>query len=555
MCLDTRTCTDCDLWLKIESLKSTYTSTHVHNRIPINMVAERGHCCADGTVTTEELGTVMRSLRQNPTEAELEDMISEVDADGNGTIDFPEFLPLMGRKIKDTDTEKELVEVFKVFDRHGNGFVSAAELRHVMEKTIEDVKLIPQEHVRCDAVEHIVDLPVPQIRKETGEVTRLIPHDCDELIPKWLNSVKGVIDSVDLPLNISHKTLQRNKILRVIKKNHVMKCLGMFAKIAELLKFGDEQTNLREYVDRMKGDLNYKTIDMPVVMQGQIPTIQPVQKTVELPQVQFLDRMVEQITETPAVSFAEETVETPKTQTQEKVQLTDKAVDMPVVMQRQVPDVRKVLKTVEAPQARSTDKVVDVPVHMQRQVPAVQAVRKTVEDPQTQFIDGVVDTPVVQQRQVPTVQMVQKTMENPMVQMAQKTMKNLQAQFLDEVVGMPVVVQRKVAMVQKSQKTIEIPQAQHIDEVVDFPDVQEEQTVQKTVEIPVGVSMTAQRRAPADRDAQKAEACAQVQSLDKIADVPVVAQHWMPVAMQRELSMARGFREGLKHHQSCRPPG
>jgi len=55
-----------------------------------------------------------------------------VDADGNGTIDFPEFLSLMARKMKDTDTEEELIEAFKVFDRDGNGFISAAELRHVM---------------------------------------------------------------------------------------------------------------------------------------------------------------------------------------------------------------------------------------------------------------------------------------------------------------------------------------------------------------------------------------------------------------------------------------
>merc|ERR1711900_68006 len=73
----------------------------------------------DGTITTKELGTVMRSLGQNPTEAELQDMINEVDADGNGTIDFPEFLSLMARKMKDTDTEEELIEAFKVFDRDG----------------------------------------------------------------------------------------------------------------------------------------------------------------------------------------------------------------------------------------------------------------------------------------------------------------------------------------------------------------------------------------------------------------------------------------------------
>jgi calmodulin len=86
----------------------------------------------DGTITTVELGTVMRSLGQNPTEAELQDMINEVDADGNGTIDFPEFLTMMARKMRDTDSEEEIKEAFKVFDKDGNGFISAAELRHVM---------------------------------------------------------------------------------------------------------------------------------------------------------------------------------------------------------------------------------------------------------------------------------------------------------------------------------------------------------------------------------------------------------------------------------------
>ena len=88
---------------------------------------------------------------------------------------------------------------------------------------------------------------------------------------------------------------------------------------------------------------------------------------------------------------------------------------------------------------------------MQRQIPAVQVVQKTVEVPLTQFVDRVVDTPVLQQRQVRTVQMVQKTMENPTVQTAQKTMENPQAQFLDEVVGMPAVVQRKVPVVQEGE--------------------------------------------------------------------------------------------------------
>lgn len=87
---------------------------------------------SDHAITAKDLGTVLRSLGHNPTDAELQGLIKEVDADGNGVIDFSEFLQSTAQKTKNTIDEAELKEAFRIFDKDGTGGISSAELRAIM---------------------------------------------------------------------------------------------------------------------------------------------------------------------------------------------------------------------------------------------------------------------------------------------------------------------------------------------------------------------------------------------------------------------------------------
>eukprot|EP00252_Welwitschia_mirabilis_P015317 TRINITY_DN33658_c0_g1_i1.p1 TRINITY_DN33658_c0_g1~~TRINITY_DN33658_c0_g1_i1.p1 ORF type:complete len:151 (-),score=17.02 TRINITY_DN33658_c0_g1_i1:188-640(-) len=86
----------------------------------------------DGCITTDQLGTVMRSLGKNPTEAEIKEMVREIESNGKTLLDFAEFLNMMAKKTRDVDSEEEIKNAFRVFDKEGTGYLCTAELRHVL---------------------------------------------------------------------------------------------------------------------------------------------------------------------------------------------------------------------------------------------------------------------------------------------------------------------------------------------------------------------------------------------------------------------------------------
>lgn len=88
----------------------------------------------DKRISTQELGNVMRALGANPTLGELQEMIREVDSNGNGTVDFSEFITLFMTKLKEPDTEADLIETFKMFDKDENGCIRPEELREALMK-------------------------------------------------------------------------------------------------------------------------------------------------------------------------------------------------------------------------------------------------------------------------------------------------------------------------------------------------------------------------------------------------------------------------------------
>ncbi|CAD8143331.1 unnamed protein product [Paramecium pentaurelia] len=87
----------------------------------------------DNKIKVDDLGLLIRSLNQNPTETEISEMKNDVDPDSTGMVDFPEFLSLMARKHRDVDPEEELMDAFRILDKSNKGTINANELRHMVK--------------------------------------------------------------------------------------------------------------------------------------------------------------------------------------------------------------------------------------------------------------------------------------------------------------------------------------------------------------------------------------------------------------------------------------
>lgn len=92
----------------------------------------------DGKICSSELGSMLGSLGQPANEEELQNMIREVDADGDGFISLEEFIELNTKGIDSAEALENLKDAFSVFDIDGNGSISAEELQKVLQSLGDD---------------------------------------------------------------------------------------------------------------------------------------------------------------------------------------------------------------------------------------------------------------------------------------------------------------------------------------------------------------------------------------------------------------------------------
>ena len=320
---------------------------------------------------------VMMNLGEKLTDEEVDEMIREADVyvpvmmQGHippiqpvqKTVEVPQVqfydrvvnVPVaMQRQVLCPSMPRERIQEFIVEK-------SGVPVPRTMEEIPDALKPIPQERVQNNTLERIVDIPVSQIQKkivgvihlilqerisgrigaETGSRIQEELHEAIQLIRKASISEYIAETFMDVPVpQFQERLVEENKFQQVHQRCSYRENLAtpsLWKKTLCTLHLGNARDHLQALRSGRQPSRKHVVGSCSVSnvthsLTGGCPVSRPLmeetmQKTVEVPQIQFIDR----------------------------------AVDVPVVMQRQVPIVQKVPKTVEVPQAQSTDKVVDVP--------------------------------------------------------------------------------------------------------------------------------------------------------------------------------------------------
>ncbi len=197
--------------------------------------------------------------------------------------------PIWQRKTSEV-TEEEYQEFYKTFTKDSAGYLAHTHFSAEGEVSFKSILFVPKS-APSDIFQNY-NKAVDSIKMYVRRV--FISESVDDLIPKYLSFIRGIVDSDDLPLNVSRETLQQSKLLKIIKKKVVRKILDMIKKLSEeeftkfwreygtniklgviedaqnknrlanLLRFessnSDEErkmTSLEDYVKRMKADQEF----------------------------------------------------------------------------------------------------------------------------------------------------------------------------------------------------------------------------------------------------------------------------------------------------------
>ena len=101
----------------------------------------------DGEITLDELKKFFNGLKENISDADLQDMINEADIEGNGSITFDGFVSLLDGKLRNDDVQEEIIETFKKFDQDNNGLIGPEDIYNLLQSFNQDITISEAEEM------------------------------------------------------------------------------------------------------------------------------------------------------------------------------------------------------------------------------------------------------------------------------------------------------------------------------------------------------------------------------------------------------------------------